>query len=608
MKLTRRAPRPFDLEPLPANLTGVLAALVRDPLENLLCLRQLNDAYSAITSAGPPPDFAQAFLEHLNVAVQVPDEDLKRIPPTGPLVVVANHPFGGVEGLAMSSVVRTVRSDFKMLANHLLARIPEARANCIFVDPFGGPEATQRNLRGLKEAIAWLRGGGVLGVFPAGTVAHFDFAKRQISESPWSDKIIGLVRRSGAAVLPMYFSGSNGPMFQMAGLIHPRLRTALLPRELINKRRGVCKVQIGPPIGRDEIADFPTNERAIEYLRLRTQTLADREARRPIASRPLIPGLPKFAVRMQPLAPPVPRLQLEREIARLPASALLAQSGDLSVYQAHAEEIPYLLTETGRLREVSFRGVGEGTGKTVDLDRFDRWYVHLLLWNHQRGELAGGYRLGLIDQILRGRKRRGLYMSTLFQMSPVLFEGLGPAIELGRSFVRPEYQKSFSALTLLWKAIGQFIAREPQYRYLVGPVSISSRYRPLSRALMVSFLSQPERLSPWARFVRPRHPFNLKKAAGQDVLGRVDLLQTADALNRLVADVEPDGKGMPILLKQYLKMGARALAFNVDKTFGHCLDCLCLFDMLDGDERSLRRYLGEAELERLRTYHLAGAT
>lgn len=299
----------------------------------------------------------------------------------------------------------------------------------------------------------------------------------------------------------------------------------------------------------------------------------------PVAGRPAVA-----------LAPPQPPARLRRELDALPQAARLAASGSLAVYLLRPGQAPAVLQELGRLRELTFRAVGEGRGTERDLDRFDRLYTHLVVWDEATGVLVGAYRLGFTDE-LPGGGSSCLYTATLFHLAPRFLEAVRPAVELGRSFVRPEYQRGFAPLALLWRGIGAVIAARPQYRYLFGPVTISRRYDVASRAMMVRFLQQPGRRHALASAVRPRHPF--RPGPGARALGRLaDRMDDVEALSRLIAAGEPDGAGVPILLRQYLKLGARSLAFSVDPQFSGCLDALCLVDLMAVSERTLRRYMG----------------
>jgi putative hemolysin len=298
--------------------------------------------------------------------------------------------------------------------------------------------------------------------------------------------------------------------------------------------------------------------------------------------------------------PPVPVLHgpaasaLMSDVQALGNDNRLLRSGRFDVFSARAAQIPNLLLEIGRLRELTFRTVGEGTGKAVDLDRFDEHYLHLFVWNHDTREVVGAYRIGAIDGILASHGVNGLYTSTLFRYDQRLLTRLGPALELGRSFVRAEYQRS-NALLLLWKGIAQYVAQRQRYRVLFGPVSISSRYRDSSQQLLRSFLAQNayhRELGELVAALTP--PPELPTAAAN-----APMSGNLRDLDKLIAGQEPDGKGMPVLLRQYLRLNAKLLGFNVDPAFGDALDALMMVDLADVDAAILKRYFGAEEAELL---------
>ena len=296
----------------------------------------------------------------------------------------------------------------------------------------------------------------------------------------------------------------------------------------------------------------------------------------------------------EPIAPAEDAALMAAEVEGLPPDRLLGRNGDLQVRYAHAAEIPHLLREIGRLREITFRAAGEGTGRARDIDLFDSYYLHLFVWNGATNELVGAYRLGLADDIVTSFGRRGLYTWSLFRYRRQLLARLGPAIELGRSFVRAEYQRSYSPLLLLWKGIGHFVAAHPRYRVLFGPVSISGDYETTSQQILVEFLRRNNALPELARFVRPRRPFG----ASGNITPPADL----DAVSELVSSIEKDGKGIPVLLRQYLKLGGRILGFNVDPQFNNALDGLIMVDLDETDPHVLAKYMGRAEAARFIAY------
>jgi putative hemolysin len=287
---------------------------------------------------------------------------------------------------------------------------------------------------------------------------------------------------------------------------------------------------------------------------------------------------------------------LRREVGSLSAARLLIESGNLQCFLTPANEIPTVLTEIGRLREVSFRAVGEGTGRAADLDRFDRHYLHLFLWNKTASEVVGAYRIAQTDVVRNHLGRDGLYTATLFRYSDELLDRMGPALELGRSFVRPEYQTQFAPLLTLWKGIGRFISMRPEYRVLFGPVSISNSYPAVCRQLMVSFLSKYLSLGDWTSLVQARRP---PRGAAPGTPTGLDL----DDLCSLVEDIDREKPGIPVLLRQYLKLGGKLLGFNVDRDFGDALDGLIVVDLMQTDTKILARYVGRREAEAFRAFH-----
>jgi putative hemolysin len=395
----------------------------------------------------------------------------------------------------------------------------------------------------------------------------------------------------------MYFAGSNSALFQLAGMVHPRLRTLLLPHELGNKVGAMVRVRLGEPLAAAKLSAFESDEQLAAHLRLKTYLLSDVTSASAHA-----PTQPSAERTLEPIAPAIDPERLASEIEALPPEMLLVSSGRMRVYCAPTARIPWTLQELGRLRELTFRAVGEGTGRSADIDVFDDYYEHLFLWNTDTREIVGAYRLGRTDEISRRFGKRGLYTSTLFDYNELFLKLLGPAIELGRSFVRVEYQKSFASLLLVWKGIGEYVGRNPRYCRLIGPVSISNDYRPLSRELLVGFLRTRsfDRLAP--TYVRAKRPFRGRfsvRSLGDNVatLGDIETLST------LVADLEPDGKGAPVLLRQYLKLGGRMLGFNVDPDFGNSLDCLVLVDLRKTNPRVLRKYMSDAGWERFSNTH-----
>ncbi len=567
-------------------------------------LEQARELYERVRTA--PPGFRlEALLAEMKVKLVVQPADIERIPVHGPLVAVANHPFGVLDGVALAVLLSRVRSDVKILTNSLLESIPELHEHCIFVDPFNTSSSTDKNLKPLREAMEWLRQGRALAVFPAGEVSQWNVREGQITDPAWNTVAARLVRKTGASALPVYFCGRNSVTFQLLGLINPRLRTLFLLQEFLQQRDRDVQVRIGGAIPSELIVNLDSDEEATEYLRLRTYLLSYRGKKQlslPTRMRSALPRKPQ-----EPIAAEVPSRFVVNDIAALPAERMLVENAEFAVYAARASELPHLLDELGRLREITFRAAGEGTGRSLDLDQFDAYYWHLLLWNKEKQELAGAYRAGNTDQIIRDHGIKGLYTNTVFRYDEQLFLKIGSALELGRSFVRPEYQRQYAPLLLLWKGIARFVAAHPETPVLFGAVSISNEYSSLSREIIVRYFEQrkfkDEDGREFADLIHARTPFRAPKLRRWDCGALCSLLQDLDQLAEPISDVEEDGKGLPILLKQYAKVGGRLVGFNLDRKFSDVVDGLVIVDLRQTDPSVLERYMGKQGYAGFRGFH-----
>jgi putative hemolysin len=540
-------------------------------------------------------------LAEMKVEYQVSAPDRSRIPPVGPVVVTANHPFGLLDGAILGTLLMRVRPDVKILTNSLLSRIPELHAYCIFVDVCGGSQAAGMNRSALRRAIFWLRTGGMLAVFPAGDVSHVHLRQMEIADSTWDPAVASLIRLTGAQALPVFFEGCNSAPFHAMSRLRPSLRTAWLLNEFLGQAGKKVEVRIGSTISASAVRHASTEQEAANYLRWRTYLLAQRGQTR-LKVTPALPSV--FARRKSAaIAPAVPLGDLLPEFEKFRSEQCLEPTGEFAVFFAEASSIPHCMRELGRLPEATFRAAGKGTGKASDLDRFDSDYKHVRLWSKLNQELVGAYRLGLTTEILPRRGVAGLYTSTLFRYDPRVFERSGPALELGRSFLRPEYQRQYAPLLMLWKGIGRYLAAHPQLAVLFGAVSISSRYNRVSRELIVRFFQARETDPELAALIRPRCPFQSSWIRPGDSPAACAQLKDLQDLADPIADLESDGKGIPILLKQYAKLGGRLVCFNVDRNFSDVLDGLVLVDLRRTDRTALERYMGKDGGEGFQRYH-----
>ena len=563
-------------------------------------VERVRDLYRRLQRS-PQGFHLENLLAEMRIDLHVDAADQSRIPATGPVIVVANHPYGVLDGALLTILLMRVRSDVKILTNFLLGDVPELQQHCIFVDPFQTDSSIESNRKALRKALAWLHGGGMLAIFPAGEVSHWQTPVAQIVDREWNDTAVRLIRRTNAAALPVYFCGHNGVGFQILGMIHPKLRSAFLLQEFLQHEGKAIKTRVGSAIPAHAVHAITDDREAIEYLRSRTYLLGKRSKGEKSWPQALRSAL--AAKIQEPLADAVSPQSLACEIEDLPADRFLAENGDFAVFVAQAKEIPQMLQEIGRLRELTFRRAGEGTGKSRDLDSFDEYYSHILLWNCARQELVGGYRAGNTAEIVAGRGTAGLYTSTLFRFDPRLFEKLGPAFELGRSFVRPEYQRQYAPLLLLWKGIAQLVATHPQTPVLFGAVSISNEYSKISRQMIYRFFEARMQDDELTGMVQPRSPFRSGFLRGWDCRGLCRALRDLEELSEPITDIEPDRKGLPVLLRQYARIGGRLLGFNVDRKFSNCLDGLVVVDLRRTDPAVLDRYMGREAAQNFRRIH-----
>jgi putative hemolysin len=587
----------------PARVLRVGAPLV----ERAMGLDLLNQHQTHCPEGLTPASYLKWVFETVRIHVRVPADDVARIPRTGPLIVVSNHPFGAMDGMVLASLLLGVRPDVKFMVNYVLGRVPQLRDLFFFVDPFGGENARRASVAGLRQSIEHVKAGGVLGLFPSGEVSHWHWKRREITDPDWSASLARIVRKTGAPVLPVFFDGRNSLFFNAAGMLHPRLRTLMLPREMIGLMGRRIDLHVGSPVPSRRLSTIESDEEMTEFLRQRCYLLKNRPHVASTRKKSRLPRAMTIAARRKTLAArpmesvidPVAPDWIRADVAGLPADQMVLREGDVSVHFAEAAQIPNLLREIGRLREITFRATGEGTGKAVDLDAFDDDYLQLFVWNHAKQEVVGGYRMGPTDRIIAKKGLAGLYTTTLFQYDHKLLKRITPGIELGRSFVRAEYQKGFQPLLMLWRGILGYAAMFPRYRYLFGPVSISDDYQTVSKTLMVEFLKLFKSPAALAELVMARNPFRSTGVHGVPI--DRDSPFDEDDLSDLIRELEPDQKGLPVLLRQYLKLGAVMLSFNVDKDFGNCVDGLILVDMVR-ENQTLDRYFPS---KRIRQNYLA---
>lgn len=591
---------------LPERTRPWLTPLVRGA-EALLGVNALHRVYARAMTA-PGETFFDRGLSALDRGYAVEAEEETRIPREGPLMVIANHPYGGLDGLILGSLLTRTRPDFKFLANELLRRIPELDRYVFPVEVFGTAAGARRNVTGLRASLQWLRQGGALGTFPAGVVSHFQWRRGRVADPLWHAHLASLIRRTGATVLPVWIEGRNSLPFQILGMVHPLMRTGLLVREMLKPRAEPVIVRVGHAIPARRLEGFASDRQMTEFLRLRTEVLA-RKTKRDGGTKSQeagrlkhFPGWRPAERAMEPIPPAAQAEDLAAEIERLPEDTLMVSHGPYRVYVATAGQIPQVLLELGRLREETFREVHEGTGRARAIEPCDRYYRHLFMWHEEDQQIVGAYRLGLTDEILSRHGPKGLYTTKLFHIGPQFHERLGPSIELGRSFIRARYQRQHHSLAMIWRGIGAFLVRHPHYRHLFGPVSISRDYHSLSRQLMVQFLIKRNLHQDLARWVRPRHPHRIKPFGPVDEEAVGEAPRDLEDVSALVSEIEHDAKGIPVLLRHYLKLNATLTAFNVDPDFSDVVDGLVVVEVAKTDRKILKRFMSEGGVKSYLAY------
>ena len=557
-------------------LKGLSGKLVAGLLYRILGIGKLNRIYPLVSDLSGP-EFSKAVLDNLGISYDLPEEQLRHIPSEGGFITVSNHHFGGADGLILNAVVGSGRSDFRILTTFLLAKVANLRDWFIPVDNFsvGGT----RSVTGIRTALGHIAGGGALGLFPAGEVATWQkkglrtavSGKRVVEDKPWADNIIKLVKNSGLPVVPIYFDGENSKAFHILGRIHPMLRTVRLIREMTRKKGSVIKVRIGKAVPAVEITgmDIPDLR---DYLRNRCYAL---EA---ICASKVEDG-PRGQV--SPVAEAVAPEVVREQMGRLGGKTVF-QAGDYRGYLLEASDAPDVMRELYRLREETFRLIGEGTGNPLDTDPYDDYYKHLILWHIPDGRIAGSYRVGYGSAILPRLGRKGLYTDSLLAFGPAAAGILSHGMELGRSFVAKDYQKEVLPLKLLLSGLAVAMAMDPESTYLTGTVTISGRMPDLYKSLAEYFLMRDFSLPEAASFARPTHPYtrNFLRVDPEGLLKGIPP-GDIDAFDRLLGAISEGEYRLPVLFRKYFNCAARVACFNVDPDFSYCLDGMIVLKASD---------------------------
>lgn len=570
---------------------GKLAARV---ILRVFRFNKINRIYSKI-HLQDPSGFVEAVIQELKIKYDFEGLELERIPLRGPFITVSNHPFGGLEGIILLHLLSKRRPDYKFMANFFLQCIEPLKSFILPVNPFETHKNSFSSYNGIKYAMAYIQKGGCLGLFPAGEVSSFDKDIQKVTDRKWQPAAIKFVKLANVPVIPVFFHGHNSQMFQVMARVHPYLRTVKLPSELFNKRRQMIKIRIGTPVLPAEQNEFDDIEQFGRYLRLKTYALGSS-----IKIKKQLFKTPHFKKSPEKIVEPVEHQLIQDEIGQLRINEKrFIHHGDYEVFCAQHEDIPNIMKEIARLREITYREVGEGTDKTLDMDEFDLFYDQMFVWNERKARIIGAYRLGKGDDIYKQFGLKGFYIQALFKMNTGAENILQKSIELGRSFVIKEYQTKPMPLYLLWKGILYYLLKNKHYRYLLGPVSISNNYSTFSKELIIEFIKTNFYSYKLARYFEARKPYKIKldKELDKNLVLKI-AKKDINRLDRFIYDIEPNYR-MPVLLKKYLQQNAKIVAFNVDPKFNNCIDGLMIQDLDDIPFTMLRYMMKGEENEKL---------
>jgi len=555
----------------------------------ILRFNKLNKIYEQIASKSGI-EFIDEIIRILEFNIEIDTQELKRVPAIGPLIVVANHPYGGFDSLLLIKYLSLVRSDVKVIGNFLLQKVNPV--SDFFINS-GFPDSCQNTECGYHsaettEATSHLQNGGVLCLFPAGELSTYGTFET-ITDQVWQFPVVKFVKKAMVPVLPVYFQGTHSRLFHLIARIHPSLRQVRLPSELLSKKHKNLKIRIGSAIKVEEQEKFCDIYQFGRFIRAKTYSMESKLEVKRFFNYNLKPR-----IKPEPIIEPVPKESLLSEIQKIKQRHILFNLKNYTVFCAPSAEIPYILNEIGRLREITFREVGEGTNRSIDIDEFDLYYHQMFIWDEEEERIVGAYRIGKGKEIMEQYGKRGFYLHSLFRIDENFIPVMNESLELGRSFVIKDYQRKPLPLFLLWKGILYFLLKNPEYRYLMGPVSISNNYSKISKSLIINFIMRNHLDWKNARYVKPRNSFKFKTDNPDINILMENMNRDINRLDKTIGDLDELNSGLPVLLKKYIRQNAKIVAFNVDPKFNNCLDGLIILDVNDVPKNTIEALSKEA--------------
>lgn len=549
-------------------------------LMNMLRFNRFNKAYSSIAGK-EGVEFIDEVIKILDYNIDLDEKELLKIPLKGPFIAIANHPLSGFDSLLLIKYLSLVRTGVKVWGCTNLKKIEPVSSHFINECYKTQVENYQYDPEDFKNASSHLENGGVVCIFPAGEKSDpgvYD----GFSEKIWKYPILKFIKSANVPVLPVYFQDKGSRLLHLLAKINPSIQLGGIPAELLSKKHKSIKIRIGNPISGSRQEKFEDIFKYGRFLRAKTFCLESNIEIKPFFNYSLIPK-----AKPEPIIDAIPLEKILEEIENIKEEALLFKLKNYAVYCTPSLKIPNILNEIGRLREITFREVGEGTNQSIDVDEFDLYYNQLFIWDEEENKFVGAYRIGMGKEILAQFGKRGFYLQSLFKINNEFKSVLNESLELGRSFVVKEYQRKPLPLFLLWKGILYFLLKNPEYRYLIGPVSISNNYSKISKELIIKFIMANHLNWKMASMIKPRNSYKFKSVNDNINVLMENMERDINLLDQIIGDLDELNSGLPVLLKKYIKLNAKIIGFNVDPKFNNSLDGFIILDVFDVPENTI---------------------